>query len=319
MWKLGLIIASLCVAGAVPAEAQSLGPLQPSAAGPPSNPEYGGGIPIGSNVDPNRVSVTRDTWASRRRDRRRSDEATAAAPPQVREAAERLVAAAGLDCALVDAALRVTREDGTRLYEVACDGGPGYLIEDLRSGARAQDCVLQWSAAELGRREGQPFDESQLCNLAANPDPVDVIAGYGREAGVQCDVDEALATAENVYEIGCSDRDGWRLERRGSAWKTTSCWEFRLRSDATCRFSGEADARAQWPGLVVGTDVSGCVPDAVAWMGDNAQRGAFYEVRCSTGDGFLVQFKDGATQRTFPCSEAPRIFRKPCSLSAPEA
>lgn len=318
MLKLGLIAVACGMLSALPAQAQTLGTLQPSSAGPSSNPEYGGGIPIGSNVDPNRVTVTRDTWASRRRDRRRSDEAIAAAPPQVRAAAERLVTEAALDCAIVDASLRTTRSDGSKLYEVACQTGPGYLIEDLASGPRAQDCVIQWSAAELSRRDGRPLDESQLCSLASNPDPVDVIAEYGREAGLQCEVDQALATAQDVYEIGCADRDGWRLERRAGQWRATSCWEFSLRSEAGCRFSAEAEARAEWPKLVAGSDASACVPEAVAWMGDNPQRGAFYEIRCQSGEGILVQFKDGATQRTFPCSEAPRIFRKPCSLTASE-
>ncbi|MBX9574269.1 MAG: hypothetical protein K2X07_01360 [Caulobacteraceae bacterium] len=315
MIRLGLAALAFGALLAGPASAQMLGTLQPSAAGPPSNPEYGGGIPIGSNVDPNRVTVRRDTWASRRRDRQRSDEALASAMPQVREEAVRLAASAAPECNVIDASLRATRASGEKLYEVACEAGPGYLIEASTNGPRAQDCVLQWSAGELARERGEDVDPNQNCGLPDNQYPIDVIAAYGRDAGVDCNVDQAVAMAENLYEIGCADRDGWRLEKRAGQWRATSCWEFGLKADSACRFSSASESKAEWPRFVAGTVISDCVPDAVSWMGDNPGRGSFYEIRCRSGEGLLVQFREGAAERTFSCAEAPRIFRRPCSLT----
>jgi hypothetical protein len=310
--RLGLFATTCCALFAGSAEAQN---MWPSAAGPPSNPEYGGGISIGSSVDPARVGVRRETWASRRRDRDRADDAAAASPERAREEATELATITVPACQVTDAALKTRPGDRARIYEVACATGPGYLLQADGVALNAQDCVAQWSAIELEREAGRRTDGVMSCNLPSNRNPMGVIADYGRQAGVSCDMDRALAVAENIYEIGCTDRDGWRLEQRAGQWRATACWEFNLRADATCRYSTVEEGRAQWPLLVAGTDASDCIPEAVAWLGDNPQRGAFYEIGCRSGAGLLVQFKDGRTERTFACSDAQRVFNRPCALS----
>ncbi|HEV2082464.1 MAG TPA: hypothetical protein VGR32_08410 [Brevundimonas sp.] len=278
-----------------------------------SNPDYGG-----RNVQPGDeqpVDMRRETSASRVRDDRRARQPQAPTAEEVMAAARPLAAAAAPACQVTEAALRGAREDGTKLYEVACASGPGYLLEDMAAGPKANDCVLQWSYGEMARDADPAADVGLQCSLPGNQNPMQVIATYGREAGLDCQVDQARALAVDVYEVGCAGRDGWRLEKVGASWKSSPCWDLQLRSDAVCNFSSEDESRAVWPRLVAGSDAAACVPVDVAWMGDNADRGSFYEIKCQSGEGIIVRFKDDAAQQTYSCLDAPQIFRKECTLT----
>ena len=282
-----------------------------------SGPDYGG-----RNVQPGDerpVEMRRETSASRVREDRRARQPQPPTPEEVMAAATPLAAASAPACQVTEAALRGAREDGTKLYEIACASGPGYLIEAAAAGPKANDCVLQWSYGEMARENDPSADVGLQCELPGNQNPMEVIVGYGREAGVECQVDRAQAVAIDVYELGCASRDGWRIEKTNGAWKATPCWDFVLRTDAVCKFSTEEEIRATWPQLVAGSDAAACVPANVAWIGDNAERGSFYEIACQTGEGIIVRFKDGAAQQTYSCVDAPQIFRKPCTLTATEA
>lgn len=293
--------------------AVTIGLLSAGAAAAQSNPDYGG-----RNVQPGDeqpVDMRRETSASRVRDDRRARQPQPPTPEEVMAAARPLAAASAPQCQVTEAALRGAREDGTKLYEVSCASGPGYLIEDMATGPKANDCVLQWSYGEMARESDPAADVGLQCGLPGNANPMQVIAGYGREAGLDCQVDQAQALAVDVYELGCAGRDGWRLEKVDGAWKTSACWDFELRTDSVCKFSSEEETRAVWPQLVAGSDAAACVPADVAWIGDNAERGSFYEIACQSGEGIIVRFKDGAAQQTYSCVDAEQIFRKPCTLT----
>ncbi|MBX9574270.1 MAG: hypothetical protein K2X07_01365 [Caulobacteraceae bacterium] len=294
----------------------SFGPALAQSPGPGSGPDYGG-----RNVQPGDeqpVEMRRETSASRLRDQRPQAPA-APTPEQVMAEATPIAAAAAPGCQVTSAALLGARVDGTKLYEVACASGPGYILEAFAEAPKANDCVLQWSYGQLAREADPAADVGLQCGLPGNQNNVQVIAAYGREAGLTCDVDQAVATAMDVYEIGCAGRDGWRLERVNSAWKATTCWQFALIADQTCRYSTREESSGEWPKLVAGSDAAACRVEDVAWMGDNPDRGSFYELKCSSGEGVIVRFKDGATQQTYSCIDAPQIFRRPCSLTTVEA
>jgi hypothetical protein len=238
---------------------------------------------------------------------------------EIRAAVTPLAAAVAPACQITESTLLGAREDGSKLYEVACASGPGYVIEAAAAGPKSYDCVLQWSYAQQARERDPAADVGQQCVLPGNQNPLGVIAAYGREAGLDCQVDQAVATAVGVYEIGCAGRDGWRLEKADAGWTATTCWQFALVSDTACRYSTPDESRAEWPKLVAGTDAAACQIQDVAWMGDNPARGSFYELKCASGEGIIVRFKDGAGQQTYSCVDAPQVFRKPCSLTTVEA
>lgn len=269
------------------------------------------------------VQGRRETSASRLRDRERSDVRDAAAGQPTKEMVMAeiapLAATAAPSCQPTDGALLGAREDGVRLYEIACATGPGYVIEATAEGPKAHDCVMQWSFGVLAREADPAANTGLQCSLPGNQNPTEVIAGYGRELGLTCEVDQAVATAIDVYEIGCAGRDGWRLEKNASGWQSTECWQFALRTDGVCRYTTPEESAAEWPKLVAGSDVAACQVQDVAWMGDNAERGSFFELKCSSGEGVIVRFKDGAAQQTYSCIDAPQIFRKPCSLTTVES
>lgn len=265
------------------------------------------------------VQGRRETSASRLRDseRREMREATQAAPTKEMIMAEvtPLATAAAPSCQPTDGALLGAREDGVRLYEVACATGPGYLIEAAADGPKAHDCVQQWSFGVRAREVDPAANVGLQCTLPGNQNPTQVIAGYGRDLGLNCEVDQAVATAIDIYEIGCAGRDGWRVEKTASGWESTECWQFALRTQDTCRYTAREESAQEWPKLVAGTDAAACQIQDVAWMGDNPERGSFYELKCASGEGIIVRFKDGAGQQTYSCIDAPQIFNKPCSLT----
>jgi hypothetical protein len=310
MFKPLVVAAAFSLVTASPVLAQGLGDT--------SNPEYRSGAPIGSNVDPNPVETRRQTSASRLRDQGRSVDPAAPTPEQVKEAASALAAVSAPDCRVTEASLLGARQDGTKLFEVACASGPGYILEAIADAPKANDCVQQWSYGVLAREADPAADVGLQCTLPGNQNNVQVIAAYGREAGLECEVDQAVASGIGVYEIGCAGRDGWRLEKTEAGWKSTTCWQFALIADAACRYSSREESAAEWPKLVAGTDAAACVIEDLAWMGENPERGAFYELKCASGDGVIVRFKDGAGQQTYSCVDAPQVFRRPCTLTQVE-
>jgi len=265
-----------------------------------------------------RVAEGRNTRLPDRRQQGRQARPAAPTAEEIAAEATAIAAVAAPSCQVTGSALLGAREDGTKLYEVACASGPGYMLEAIADAPKANDCVLQWSFGQIVRESDPAADVGLQCGLPANQNAVQVIAAYGRDAGLECQVDQALATAQDVYEIGCADRDGWRVEKQASGWQTTPCWQFALIADRPCRFSTREESATEWPKLTAGSDAAACRIEDVALMGQNAERGTFYELKCSSGEGVIVRFKDGATQQTYSCIDAEQIFRRPCSLTTVE-
>lgn len=235
-----------------------------------------------------------------------------------RRLAQTAATAAGTGCDVTEASLMgQTLEGGHRIYEVACSAGSGFIIIASEP-PQAHDCVGQAGYAAVARAADPEAEVGLQCILPANQNTVALIAGYAREAGLNCEVDQAIATAVGRYEIGCAGRDGWLLEKDASGWSSTACWIADLKGAGSCLYSTPEEASVQWLTLVEGTDAAACAPAAVEWMGDSAERGSFYEVRCGSGEGIIVRFKDGAPQQTYSCIDAPQIFRRPCNLTQVE-
>lgn len=242
------------------------------------------------------------------------------APPtaeEIQAAASGVAAVAVPTCQVTESSLLGMREGGAKLYEVACATGPGYIIEAVEGAPTAADCVLQSSLAWQLRQENPEADVGLQCALPGNQNRVQVISGYAQEAGVSCNADEAIAWNVRVYELGCAGTDGYRLQKdEGGAWTAMPCWRYALISTGTCQLTTAEESRTEWPKLVANTEIAACNIEDVSWMGDNPQRGAFYELKCSTGEGVIVRFHEGATQQVYSCVDAMQIFSKACELTA---
>lgn len=245
------------------------------------------------------------------------------APPtaeEIQAAASAVATVAVPTCQVTEASLLGTREGGARLYEVACAAGPGYIIEAVEGAPTAADCVLQSSLAWHLRQDNPEAEVGLQCGLPGNQNRVQVISAYGQQAGVSCEADEAVAWNTRVYELGCAGTDGWRLEKaEAGTWAATPCWRYALISTGSCLLTTAEESRTEWPKLVANTEVAACNIEDVSWMGDNPQRGAFYEVKCTTGEGIIVRFHEGATRQVYSCVDAVQIFSKPCELTTASA
>lgn len=224
-------------------------------------------------------------------------------------AAQTLATAAGLPCQVTEAVWVGKTDDRKDLYEAACATGPGYLLQSTTP-PTAYDCLLLADTAERQRVDGVEAAAGSVCTLPANQNSLAVIAGYAREAGVPCQIDAgkiAGATTEGgtVYEVGCPNADGYRLERTGATWKVSECLEV-VAAGSTCAFTTPEEQVAGFRPLLAGTDIDDCDAQQIRLMGQN-DNGRFVEVKCASGEGYVTRVKDKAVAQVYACAVATRI------------
>src|SRR5690606_20487532 len=123
------------------------------------------------------------------------DEAVAPAgptPEENRAAAQALAAAASVACQVTEAQHLGVIGEQIPVYEAACAAGPGYLLI-ASTPPQANDCVVLAGSAATLRARDPAADVGTQCSLPANTDIARVIAGYARDAGIDCTVDEGGA------------------------------------------------------------------------------------------------------------------------------
>lgn len=244
-------------------------------------------------------------------------------PEQVAERAQAAAVTAGLSCQVNESALLGTTNDNDELYEVACAGGAGYILTTATP-PQTFDCLMLAAQAEQTRAQGGEVAANSVCALPVNQNGAAVVASFAREAGVPCQVDagKALgATPEGnpVYEVGCAGADGYHIEKTAQGWRKTDCLQI-IGMNLTCQFTTSEEQAAGFNPLLVGTAIDDCVAQQIQLLAQN-DTGRFIEVKCTSGDGYVAQVKDGAVNQVYPCDRAQRIGGG-CTLTrvaAPEA
>lgn len=241
------------------------------------------------------------------------------APPSAEEIRERAVAVAAVaapGCEVQVANLLGMNADRHGYYEVSCASGPGYLLVASEP-PQAIDCTIltlqSQARSQAGQVEVEAEDEKPAtvaCSIPENVDVMRVLSGYARDAGVQCDIDEAGVVGRApddsvIYEIGCRGAQGYWIKQDADIWETTECLEI-LTQNATCRFTTTADAAASIKGLLAGSEGAACDVNQARFIGENAN-GRFYEAKCAAGNGLIARIKDTAVQQIYPCETAQRI------------
>lgn len=230
-------------------------------------------------------------------------------PEQVRAGAEALLTAANISCEITDAVSPGAVPAG-RVYEVACNNAPGYILVSATP-PTAVDCLELAGTAAIVRERDPNADTGLQCSLPANNNGLALMTGWAREAGVTCTVDQAMASGKRdntmIYEVGCAGVDGYWLERTEAGWKAIDCLEV-VSSNATCRFTTTAEQIATVQPKLADTDAAGCTVTQVKLMGQNSN-GRFIEVKCATeGEGFIARVNnEGVTQQIYPCAIAQPI------------
>lgn len=284
--------------------------------------EGGGGRIRGERVLPGRVGGDQTDRQDQRERRVPRDRPQAQAAPTglsaeaIRTNAEGLLTATGTTCQISEATNPGANSAG-QTYEVACSGGPGYILIGSTP-PQAFNCIELAGTAAITRERDPAADVGQQCVLPANQNGLAVITGYAQEAGVACTIDEALvigqAGSNMIYEVGCAGADGYRIERQPTGWDVVDCIQV-MSTESTCRFTTVAEQNATVKGWLAGTEASACDVGQFRLMGQNPN-GRFIEVKCAAeGEGYIARVKDGATQQIYPCATAQRIGGG-CQLTA---
>jgi len=288
--------------------------------------------------------VVRDTGGKPMTPAQRKERGMAEAPGVVQRA--------GATCTVTDAiyngAGKTAGPAGTPIdvqtYEVACQEGLGFLLEDRTTEVRAFDCIVAKFAADRAAAAApaapaapaQPARRGQaaaaapqtakppVCELPANANPMAGIQAVANRANARCTVTQVAyigyvpTTKVTRYELACSEGMGIILDRPDAAATAPSSFTC-LAAEAggyNCTLTDKA-ARTAWiAGLARSTGKPCQVSDA-RLMG--TARGAdFYEVACAGAAGFVMEAKDGRVSRTIDCLEASQIGGG-CTLSSTQA
>ena len=210
----------------------------------------------GSATDPNNVMVTRDNNSGSRLNRQTNEERrqeerrrraergeavapTNAQPAEILIAAQALATSAGLDCRMTEASHPGVDATEAPIYEAACADGPGYLLI-ASTPTQSISCFELAGAAAMARLGNPRAQVGQQCELPANQNSLSVIGNWAREAGVTCQVDQAVVIGKSsdnntIYEIGCGGDRGYWLERADTGWTKQDCLQ-RTASGESCLF-----------------------------------------------------------------------------------
>lgn len=134
-------------------------------------------------------------------------------PMQQREA-KQAVAAAGVECDMVDAGVvKDGHHDGHRAitYEVACKNGLGWIIATAGDKISAFDCLALKSSAKLNKT-------LPTCHLLTNADPASGLGGLIQKGGRSCTPQQGEflggggEPAISRYEVLCTDGKGYVID-----------------------------------------------------------------------------------------------------------
>ena len=239
-------------------------------------------------------------------------EAPAADPAKAKADAQAALTAAGNGCQVSEATLLGQTAEAAQMFEVACATGPGFIVV-ASTPANIVDCTLLASQAATARAQNPNADVGRQCVLPANQNASSVFAGYARDAGVPCTVDEGIAIGrtsdgKTVYEIGCAGADGYWIEQAAAGWSKTPCIEVVSRNQQ-CRFTTPAEQNATIQALVTETPgAADCNIQQIRYMGGN-DNGKYVEIKCAagTGAGYVLRILNNAVTASYRCAIARPI------------
>ena len=202
----------------------------------------------------------------------------------------------GLACDVTRAEARGRTETGTRMYEVLCREGGGYILID-EPGRAPVDCA----ALEAG-------PSGSACRLPGAVDATAAARRVAAEAGLTCDLDRGrmvgvTAGGGRIYEAGCRGRAGAWLTQAEGGWSAVDCLRVEARGDS-CRLTTEGERLASLSDRVAD---EACAPRAYRYMGESGPDSLF-EIGCRTGAGFVVRLApDQSLREAVPCERAAMI------------
>jgi hypothetical protein len=233
---------------------------------------------------------------------------TAAARAKAKEQAAKLVTALRLSCDISDAQLVVAgtrrpesggREVDTRVYEVACSGKMGYLLETQGTATPVSiSCVAAEEARAADVAKGKP--PGFFCGLPENKDVYAMLTSLiAAGAGAQCSVQRlqyfgrSESTQSEYSEVACTDGKGFLLRTAlpgsNSANTVMSCTDA-AGQGLKCRLTDvpqvEAPVTADTFKAALARNGVSCRVDQVRMIGQEDHRKRYVvEYRCADQPG----------------------------------
>ena len=228
-----------------------------------------------------------------------------------------LLKAADAECQLADARYVGEATDAkthvkTQLYEVACSGSEGFLVQSISNNPVPSvfTCEEAASAAAAGNKG------ATQCVLPGNADPMAGIAAFVDKTSTHCTLDKVRALGHSptnvFFEISCHDGAGYILETSAppsldKPITAEPCIMFPESGNLHCTMTSTAAELAVVDRLMTASGKPCTIKDrgflGVAQSGDS-----YWEAACQDGKGFVLQEKpDGSFGRAIPCVDAQAV------------
>ena len=233
-------------------------------------------------------------------------------------AAPALVSAAGSDCQVADArfvgeAVDPKTKVKTTLYEVACTGSEGMLVEQVAGQPTASlfTCMEAAGAAAAGNKG------ANQCILPGNADPKAGIVPFLAKSGVVCTPDKIRAIGHSptntFFEVSCHEgAPGYILEltsplRLDKPATAQPCIMFDPTNNIHCELTDRAAQMAMVDRLVTASGKPCTIKDR-GFLGVAPSGKSYYEAACQDGKGFVIeQNANGSYSRAIDCASADAI------------
>jgi len=222
------------------------------------------------------------------------------------------VAASGVTCTVADAYfINSTTDPQTRaqlrFYEVACNEGLGYIVEQGPDAARAFDCIT------VGAQAGGARD-ALTCRLPANADPKQGLAPIVAASGRTCEVSDArpmgsTAAGDSFFEVACGSAGGYVIKTSPAAANAPpdviDCVQL-LDTDTQCELTSRETILANL-GQQVNQGGGTCAVSQARYVG-STPTDSYYEVACGEAPGYMISVSNtGVFQQAIECSKAQSI------------
>ncbi|HEY1447946.1 MAG TPA: hypothetical protein VGF33_05380 [Caulobacteraceae bacterium] len=233
-------------------------------------------------------------------------------------AAPALLQAAGSDCQVADARFVGEATDPktkakTTLYEVACTGSEGLLVQQLSTETTPSvfTCEEAASAVAAGNKG------ATQCVLPGNADPKAGLLPFVAKTGVTCTPDKVRALGHSAtnafFELACHEGPpGYILQisappRLDKPVTAEPCVMFEPSNNVHCELTDRASQMAIVDKLMAQTGKP-CVIKDRGFIGVTSNGTSFYEAACQDGKGYVLQqAPGGGPAKAIDCAGADAI------------
>ncbi len=231
-------------------------------------------------------------------------------------AAPGLITAGSFDCKLADArfigegAADPKSKAKTSIYELACTGNEGLLVQKTGDSVQAFTCQQANEPGPDGKQN------ATRCLLPDNLDPTAGLAPYVALAGKPCTIAKARALGQSptnaVFELLCQEGAGWILAisappRLDKPATMDPCLAYPADGNISCKLVDRATQFSVVDRLIAKAGKTCTVKDR-SYVGSTSTGSMFYEAACQEGHGFMIEATAaGGLKAATDCAAADAI------------